>query len=770
MADDPIDNESLPEPDAINGNGNGETAERNDGPSVLRTMMSRYYMEYASYVIKERAIPHLDDGLKPVQRRILHSLHEMDDGKFHKVANVVGNTMKFHPHGDASIYDALVNVANKEFFIEKQGNFGNILTGDGASAARYIECRLSPLARDVLFNPEITEFTDSYDGRNKEPVTLPAKVPVLLMQGTEGIAVGMSTRILSHNFNELLDAQIAALNGEEFRLYPDFLQGATMDVSEYNDGNGRVRLRAAIEAVGDKKLVIREIPHSCTTETIIASIEDAAQKGKIKIASITDYTGETIEIEITLPRNVYSDQTVKALYAYTKCEDTISVNCLVIHNNRPVEMTVTDCLRYSAEKLKEDLRRELEIELGKLNDQFHAKTLAQIFIENRVYKRIEEAETYELVKQEVRDGLEQFRHLLNRDIADEDIERLLQIQIRRISLFDINKNRRDLEDILAKIEEARENLAHLKRYTIGYIKGLKKKYGALYPRRTRIQNMAAVNVKEVALTNVKVGHDRSGGYIGTSVRSEEVITCTEYDKLVILKWDGTYQVLPIPDKLYIGPVCAVFKADKDQVYSMIYRDRKSRVSFAKRFRIDSYIMEKEYGACPKGSKVEKVFDRYGVVIRCEFEPKARQRVDHCELDFEQIPIRGARARGLKIDTRNILKFLQVKRGSDAVPDHLAPEDEDPQVEEPGLDEDVPQPDDATAIAPGALNLARLQRQVALEHEAEAEKRARAKDEPSGAEKPADRKPPSGAAPEPEDDHHDEAPRFRIDDGDFELES
>ena len=735
--------------------------------------MSHYYMEYASYVIKERAIPHIDDGLKPVQRRILHSLFEVDDGKFHKVANVVGNTMKYHPHGDMSIYDALVNVANKEFLIEKQGNFGNIYTGDVASAARYIECRLSPLAREVLFNREITEFIESYDGRNKEPVTLPAKIPVLLLSGAEGIAVGMSTRILSHNFNEVLDAQVAVLKGRKATCYPDFLQGASIDVSNYEDGNGKIRVRAIIEAETDKKLVIKEIPPTITTEALINSIEDAANKGKIKIASITDYTAEQVEIEITLPRNVYADQTIKALYAYTRCEDSISVNCLVIKDERPVETTVSELIHFSAFKLMDDLGRELEIELNKLNDLFHAKTLAQIFIENRIYKRIEECETFELVKSEVRAGLDKFRHLLTRDITDDDIDKLLQIPIRRISLFDINKNKQELDDILAKIEEVKYNLANLKAYTIDFIRELKKKYGWLYPRRTRIEEMETVNVKEVALTNVKVGHNRSEGYVGSNVKSDDPITCTEYDKLVVLKWDGSYQVIPIPTKLYVGPVCAVFKADKNQVYSMIYRERKTKLTFAKRFRVDRYIMEREYQSIPKGSKVEKIFDRYGILLRCEFEPKPRQRVDHCELDFEEIPIRGAKAKGLKIHNNVITKFLQLKRGSDAMPEELAdelgvplPQEEELSAEELSSEvEHLPQRDDKKLEdLPHTFAIVSHQHEALRKYAKAQERKTKA------AKRKADSTEENDADTSISGDDKPKNPRSRVSDDDFQLEN
>ena len=654
--------------DGNSGNGDTSLSRGEEEPSALRKMMASHFIEYASYVIKDRAIPHVNDGLKPVQRRILHSLWEMDDGKFHKVANVVGNTMKYHPHGDVSIYNALVHVANKEYFIEKQGNFGNIYTGDVASAARYIECRLSPLAKEVLFNREITEFVDSYDGRNKEPLTLPAKVPVLLMQGAEGIAVGMATKVMPHNFPELLNAQIAILQKKDFQIYPDFYQGGFMDVSNYEDGNGKIRLRAKIEATDQKTLVIREIPPTTTTESLMNSIEDAVNKGKLKIASLNDYTAESVEIEISLPRGIYADQTVKALYAYTDCEVSISTNCLVIVEDRPKVMTISEILRYNTEKLVDDLKWELEIELGKLEELFHAKTLVQIFIENRIYKRIESCKTYELVIHEVDSGLKPFRSRLKRDVAKEDIEKLLQIPIRRISQFDIDKNKKDIDDILEKIDEVNAHLANIQKFTIKYLRTLLKKYGDNYPRRTKIEDLETVNVREVALSNVKVGWDRSSGYVGTAVKSSDTMACTEYDRIVILNWNGTYRVTAIPEKLYIGSVCSVMKSDKDHVYSMIYRDKKSRISYAKRFRISQYIMDREYKTTPPGCKVDKLFDRHGLVLRCEFEPAKRQKVNHCELDFEAIPIRGASAKGFKIAGKKIVKYLQIKRGSESQPE------------------------------------------------------------------------------------------------------
>ncbi len=694
--------------DAADGGSTGGPLGWSAGDDSLRDMMSQNFIEYASYVIKDRAIPDINDGLKPVQRRILHTLWEHDDGRFHKVANIVGATMRYHPHGDASIYDALVVLANKEYFVDRQGNFGNIHTGDPASAARYIECRLSPLAREVMFNPEITEYVDSYDGRNREPVTLPAKVPALLMLGAGGIAVGMSTTIFPHNFNELLKAQISILRDEPFHVYPDFLTGGTMDVGDYADGAGRVRVRAKIEAVNDKTLVIREIPAGTTTESLIASIEKAVRNGKLKISSINDYTAEKVEIEVTLPRGVYAEETVKLLYAYTDCEMSLSSNLMIIKENRPVVMTVSDILRHNTAKLMDDLRREQEIELGKLLARLHAKTLAQVFFENRVYKRIEECETDEAVHAEVRAGMEKAfakEHAallksvkdadlsaLRRDISAEDIEELLKHQIRRISLFDIHKNRQEVGEIIAAIAQAQDNLLHLKSFTIKYIKALLAKHGHLFPRRTQITDLAEVNVREVALKNLKVGHDRAGQFVGYNVKNsakdQEPLACSEFDRLVLLRSDGGYKVVPVPEKIYVGPVKFVLLADRDQVYSMIYRDKKSGAYYAKRFRIDSYIMDKDYEALPENCVIELFSANYGVQVRCEFVPKPRMKNTFADVNFEEIEIRSAGARGFKITDNEVKSFTQTRRGS-ATPqgggDDAPPEGGNPAPEENATD-------------------------------------------------------------------------------------
>jgi topoisomerase-4 subunit A len=645
--------------DIANGNGDGEggggeLANTAGGNSHLRRLMDQNFLEYASYVIKDRAIPDIDDGLKPVQRRILWSLKRMDDGKFHKVANVIGHSMQFHPHGDASIYEALVVLANKDYFIERQGNFGNIFTGDVASAARYIECRLTPLAREVMFNNDITEFTDSYDGRNREPVVLPAKVPALLMLGAEGIAVGMSTRILPHNFGELLRAQVAILKKEPFTLYPDFQQGGLMDVSEYNDGNGRVRLRARIEIV-KRKLVIREIPAATTTERLIASIEKAARSNKIKIAGIHDYTGEAIEIEVVPARGYDPEKALHALYAYTECSLSVTTSLLAIADNRPVVSSVSEVLRRNTDRLLEMLRRELEIELGKLNEAFHDKTLAQIFIENRIYQRIEKCESYELVLAEVRKGLDKFKHLLKRDITDDDIEKLLAIPIRRISLFDIRKNQDDLERIVADIAETEKNLKRLRQFAIRYLEGLLAKYADDHPRRTEIEAFDRIDVRKVALNNIKVGWDRGNSYVGSAVRSDETVTCNEFDKLLCIERNGKYKVIAIPDKLFVGRLYYFSKYDRNQRFYIVYSERQSGKCYAKQTVIDKFITDKEYELCPDGCRLELITTR-PAVYEGLYEPKPRQRETSMTFRCTDAPERSPKARGQLISAKKIVKF------------------------------------------------------------------------------------------------------------------
>jgi topoisomerase IV subunit A len=633
----------------------------------LRRLISYNYLEYASYVIKERAIPHINDGLKPVQRRILWSMNKMDDGKFNKVANIVGHTMQYHPHGDASIYQALVHIANKNYFIDKQGNFGNIFTGDAAAAGRYIEARLTPLAKETMFNSDTTSFVDSYDGRNKEPISFPAKIPALLMSGQEGIAPGMTTMILSHNFNELLNAQIAILKEKSFELYPDFIQGGIMNASEYDDGYGKITLRAKIEQDG-RKLIIKEIPAMTTTEKLIASVEKAVNKSKLKISSINDYTGESVEIEIVPARGYSPEKALKALYAYTDCSISVSSNILVIKDEYPKIMSVTEVLKYNTDALLEYLRWELQIELDRLNESFHDKTLERIFIENRIYKRIEECETYDAVILEIRDGLNEFRHLLKRDITGNDIEKLLIIQIRKISKFDINRNRKDIDDILKNIEITEENLNSIKNYTIKYIKRLIKKYGADYPRHTEIENFKQVDKKSAALNNIKVGWDRKSCYIGTNIKSEDSVMCNEFDYILGIEKTGKFKIQYIPQKMYVGRLFYFGKYKKETIFSIIYKEKKRGIYFVKRCCIDKFIRDKQYNILPAGCQLEFIITRENTVYECQITKGRKHQPDSIDIDFSTVQMRSVGARGFKITNRKILKFKYLKQAENIVSD------------------------------------------------------------------------------------------------------
>lgn len=634
----------------------------------LKLLIDDNFLEYASYVIKDRAIPHIHDGLKPVQRRILHTMFEMDDGKYNKVANIVGRSMQYHPHGDASIYSALVVVANKEYFIDKQGNFGNIYTGDQASAARYIEARITPMAREVMFNKEITEFVPSYDGRNQEPVTLPAKIPVLLLQGADGIAVGMSTHILPHNFCEVLEAQITLLSGEPPKLMPDFLTGGIMDASEYNDGNGKVKVRAKIEVKDNKHLVIKEIPFGTNTEKLIASIEAAIKRNRIKVSSINDYTSESVEIELTLPRGVQAYQLEEALYAFTDCEVTHNLNLIVINEEgKPQQMTVTEVLQRCTAKLTDDLRREYEIELGKLKDNLHFRTLEQIFIEERIYKNIEEQKTYEKVIESVYTGFEPFNDRLIREIVDEDVERLLQIRIKRISRFDIEKSRKQIQEIMERIDKVNSHLRNMKRTTINYLKALLKKYGDGYPRRTVIKELEAVSRKEVAIQDLKLSYDPETGYMGTSVKGGTTIPCSKFHKIIIFT-ENYYKVISVPDKLFIdAPLLYWNKVDKEAIFNCMYREQTSGIAYMKRFKVSQFIMEREYNYTQENSKVLHLSCGDEPKIRVYYPKGPRVRVTNEDMDFSELLVKGASARGNRVSSKPVSRhrLLEPKKKDDS---------------------------------------------------------------------------------------------------------
>lgn len=634
------------------------------------------FLEYASYVIKDRAIPHIDDGLKPVQRRILHSLFEMDDGKFNKVANVVGNCMKYHPHGDASIYSALVAFANKDLFIDKQGNFGNVFTGDGPSAARYIECRLLPLAKDVFYNPEITEYEDSYDGRNSEPVTFPAKIPVLLVQGAEGIAVGMSTRILPHNLIEVVEAVISCLKGEPFRLFPDFLTGGFADVSEYNDGNGKILVRAKLDTKDPKKLIIRELPFGSTTESLINSIEAAAKKNKIKISTIDDYSAEGVEIEIKLARGVYTGDTVDALFAFTDCESSIPVNLLVIKDSMPTIMTISEVIEHHAERLIEILTGELKLEQKQLEDKLHARTIEQIFIEERIYKQIEEKTTMEGVLKAVIDGFKPFSKQIRREVTTEDIDRLLKIVIRRISLYDINKVKKEMQEIRQRIKEIKHHLAHITDYAISFLKeNIITKHKGDYPRRTEIISFGQVDVREAAQRNLKLRYDPKTGYIGYEVSGNVVFDVSQYDRILVLRKTGAYSVIDVPEKLFVdkGMLYCGF-ADHETcaktVFTLVYKNEKGH-PYIKRCRIEKFILSRGYSIIPDNCTVLKATTLEDIYLTINYKPKPRLRVLQETFRVSDYTIKGVKARGVRLASREVKSARFLKAPFDLDGDHQA---------------------------------------------------------------------------------------------------
>lgn len=621
--------------------------------ATLEPLMRQNFLEYASYVVVDRAIPELKDGCKPVQRRILHTLFNMDDGKFMKVANVIGECMKLHPHGDVSIGDALVVLANKEYFIERQGNFGNLLTGDNAAASRYIECRLTPLAKETLFNPALTRFHPSYDGRNQEPDALPAKLPVILMLGTEGIAVGMATTILPHNLGDLLTAQMAILKGEKFRVYPDFPQGGIMDASEYDDGRGRVKVRARIEAVGDKKVVIREIPFGTTTESIMASIETAVSKGKVKISEISDRTGAEVEIELVLPRGIHADEVIPQLFAYTDCEVSVNSNIVLIKERRPVEMTVSQILLELTENLKQQIKAELEYELTQLEDKQHGLTLEQIFIENRVYKKIETATTEEEVTSKVYAGMKPFEPAFVRPMNDDDVKKLLDIRIKRISQFDINKNRKDIEEVIGNIRKCKNKLKNLTQTTLTWLEGIHKKFADQHPRRTRVKRFEAVDKKAVALANVKVGYDSETGFFGTSVKGKDrELKITEYDRILIIFQDGSYRVVGPTEKTVLeGKVIHMEVFDQEAGFNvtLVYKDKDKGV-WAKRTAITSFIKDREYELIKdKAGKVEYLATDLKGELVVTLPPKGNRKTGE-EVRFELAALEpcGVSARGTKV--------------------------------------------------------------------------------------------------------------------------
>lgn len=643
----------------------------------LDGMYQKWFLDYASYVILERAVPYINDGLKPVQRRILHSMRELDDGRYNKVANIIGNTMKYHPHGDASIGDALVQLGQKELLVDCQGNWGNILTGDDAAAPRYIEARLSKFALEVVFNPKTTVWKPSYDGRNKEPITLPVKFPLLLAQGVEGIAVGLASKILPHNFNELMDACIAHLKHEDFVLYPDFPTGGMIDVSKYNDGmrGGGVKIRARIEKDNNNKaLKITEIPFGRTTSTLIDSILKANEKGKIKIKKIDDNTSRDVEILIQLAPGVSSDKTIDALYAFTDCELSISPNSCVIENEKPRFMPVSDILRQSVDDTVRLLQLELEIRLNELQEEWHSASLEKIFIEQQIYKdkEYEESKSGEEAIPHVRMRLQPFVGRFFREITDEDILRLFEIKMKRIFRFDTEEADRKIEGLEKDIAQVKHDIEHIIPYSIAYYERIKNKYGKGRERKTEIRNFENIEAAKVVIANEKLYMNREEGFIGTALKKDEYICdCSDMDDLIIFKKDGTYYVTKVADKIFVGKdilyVNVFKKNDKRTIYNVIYRDGKYGSSYVKRFNVTGVTRDKVYNLT-KGASGSKVLhfsanpNGEAEVVKVCLKPKPNLKKLVFEYDFADLAIKGRDSQGNTLSKNDIHKINVIQKG------------------------------------------------------------------------------------------------------------
>ena len=643
----------------------------------LSGMYQRWFIDYASYVILERAVPHIEDGLKPVQRRILHSMKELDDGRFNKVANIVGNTMQYHPHGDASIGDALVQLGQKNLLVETQGNWGNILTGDGAAAPRYIEARLSEFALDVVYNPKITAWTVSYDGRKPEPITLPIKFPLLLSQGAEGIAVGLACKILPHNFNEIIDASVSYLKGEDFVLYPDFPTGGYVDVSRYNDGErgGAVRVRTKIEKRDNKTLVVSDLPFGKTTGSLIESILKAQEKGKIKIKSVDDNTSENAEIIVHLIPGTSSDKAIDALYAFSDCEVSISPNCCVIKDKKPHFLGVSDVLRYSVDRTKDLLRQEWEIQRGELMESLFFASLERIFIEERIYKDkgFEQSKDMDAVVAHIDSRLEPYKKDFVRDVTRDDILRLLEIKMERILKFNSEKADNRIASLNERIAAIDDKLAHLVENTIKWYESLKEKYGAMYPRRTMIRNFDTIVASKVAEANEKLYINREEGFIGTSLKKEEfVANCSDMDDVIIFYKNGTYKVVHVADKLYVGKnilYLNIFKRnDLRTIYNVVYQDGKGGIVYMKRFAVTGVTRDKEYDMT-QGTPGSKIWwfsanqNGEAEVLKVTLKPKFRLKVLQFEVDFADLAIKGKQSRGNIVTKNEIHRITLKERGA-----------------------------------------------------------------------------------------------------------
>ena len=637
-------------------------------------MYKSWFLDYASYVILERAVPHINDGLKPVHRRILHAMHRLDDGRFNKVANIIGFTMQFHPHGDASIGDALVQLGQKDMLIDTQGNWGNVFTGDRAAASRYIEARLTKLAHEVVFNPKTTIWKLSYDGRNQEPVTLPVKFPLLLAQGVEGIAVGLASKILPHNFVELIDASIAHLKGEPFELFPDFPTGGMVDVSRYNDGlrGGAVKVRAKIEKVDNKTLKIADIPFGRNTTSLIESILKANDKGKIKIKKIDDNTAEFVEILIHLPAGVSPDKTIDALYAFSDCELSISPNACVIKDNRPLFLHVSDILKSNTEHTVFLLQRELEIRRGELEDSWHKSSLERIFIEKKIYQRIEDCETWEAIIKTIDHGLEPYKKLLRREVTRDDIVKLTEIKIKRISKHDSKKADEYIATLEEEMEQVDYHLANLITYTIDYFKRIKRLFARNYPRQTEIRSFATIEASKVVVKNEKLFINRQDGFIGTSLKKDEyVCDCSDIDEVILFYKSGRYIISKVSDKAFVGKNIlhiAIFKRnDKRTIYNAVYRDGKSKFTYMKRFAVTGVTRDKEYDVTQGNPSSKLIYfsanpNGEAEILKVVLKPKPRIRNLIFEANMGELAIKGRGSMGNIITKYQLHKISLKKRG------------------------------------------------------------------------------------------------------------
>ncbi len=663
-----------------------ETIAQAELPPTIDTRASRlrlggmfrdWFLDYASYVILERAVPHINDGLKPVQRRILHAMKLLDDRRFNKVANIVGTTMQFHPHGDASIKDALVQLGQKELLVDTQGNWGNVLTGDDAAAGRYIEARLSPFALETLYNAKITDWVPSYDGRKDEPVTLPVKFPLLLFQGVEGIAVGLSSKILPHNFNEIIDAAIAHLRGEEFALYPDFSTGGYIDVSRYNDGErgGQVKVRAKIEKIDNRTLVITEIPYGKTTRVIIDSILKAFEKGKIKIRKVDDNTSAQANILVHLLPQTSSDKAIDALYAFTDCEIAISPNCCVISDRKPRFMSVSELLRHSADRTRELLGRELEIQLGEVREQLHYASLERIFIEERIYKdrEFEQGENIEAVMAHVAKRLEPFVKDFYRAVSEDDLKRLLEIRMKRILKFNSDDADRQIAQYNDRIARLQSQLDHLTDYTIDWFTGLKERYGHLYPRHTVIRTFDNINASRVAEANEKLYFNREEGFIGTALKkAEPLFSCSALDDVIIFYNDGTYKVTKVADKLFVGDkirhIGLFVPKDSRTIYNVIYQDGKGGTYYMKRFSVEGVTRDKVYDLTQgkPGSKIVWFSanpNGEAEVVKVTLKPKPRLKTLQLDVDFSELAVKNRGSMGNIVTRNEVHRFSLKEKGS-----------------------------------------------------------------------------------------------------------